>query len=206
MGNLNTNSFLPNRSGNYFSLYDVGERLKQYNFFAQDEWRVRPNISVTYGVRWEINTPPTETSESPYVPNLPINGSAGPVTFVKADSWYKRGNLNAFAPRIGLTWSPGHNGKTVVRAGWGMAFDPIATYEAAAAANSVPGLAYTCTSTTYGAGTATPGCATVPTNTRLSQGFPQVLGTPTNQPSAGLTPPSQLLGVAPNAVVMDSEF
>ena len=206
LGNLNTNSFLPNRSGNYFSLYDVGERLKQYNFFAQDEWRIRPNITMTYGVRWEINMPPTETSETPYVPNGPVNGSAGPVSFVKADSWYSRRNLNAFAPRIGLTWSPGTSGKTVVRAGWGMAFDPIATYEAAAAANSVPGLAYTCTSNAYGAAVATPGCATVPTNLRLSQGFPQVLTTPSNQPSAGLTPPNQLLGVAPNIVVMDPNF
>jgi len=206
LGNLNTNSFLPNRSGNYFSLYDVGERLKQYNFFAQDEWRIRPNISMTYGVRWEINLPPTETSESPYVPNNLVDGSAGPVGFVKADTWYKRRNLDAFAPRIGLTWSPGRSGKTVVRGGWGMAFDPIATFEAAAAANSVPGLAYTCTSTTYGAATSTPGCATVPANTRLSQGFPQSLGTPTNQPSAGLTPPSQLLGVAPNVVVLDPNF
>ncbi len=203
LGNLNTNTFLPTRSGNYFSLYDVGERLKQYNFYGQDEWRIRPNITMTYGVRWEINAPATETSESPYVPNLAINGSQGPVSFVKADSWYKRRNLDAFAPRTGIAWSPGKDGKTVVRLGYGISFDPIATYEAAAAANSVPGLANTCTATAYGAATVTPGCSAVPTATRLSQGFPQSLATPTIQPSAGLTPPSQLLGVAPNAVVID---
>ncbi len=88
LGNLNSNSYLPTKSGNYFSLCDVGERLKQFNFFVQDEWRIRQNLTMTYGVRWEINAPPTETSDSPYVPNNPINGSAGPVTFVKADSCY----------------------------------------------------------------------------------------------------------------------
>ena len=206
LGNLNSNSYLSTKSGNYFSLYDVGERLKQYNFFAQDEWRVRRNITMTYGVRWEINMRPTETSESPYVPDRAIDGSAGPVTFVKADSWYKRKNLDAFAPRIGITWSPGSDGKTVVRAGWGMAFDPMATYEPAAVANSVPGLAYTCTSTAYGAATATPGCATVSTTARISTGFPQSLATPTNVPSAGLSPTPQLYGVAPPAVVIDPNF
>lgn len=206
LGNLNTNSFLPLNSGKYFSLYDVGERLKQYNFFWQDEWRIRQNITMTYGVRWEINRPPTETSDSPYVPNNPINGSNGPVTFVKASSYYSRENLDAFAPRVGLTWSPGKSGKTVVRAGWGMAYDPIATYEAAAVANSVPGLAYTCTATAYGAATATPGCSSVSTTARLSTGFPQSLATPSLQPSTGLTPAPALYGVAPNAVVMDPNF
>jgi len=58
---------------------------------------------MTYGVRWEINLPATETSESAYMPDKPIDGSAGPITFGKADSWYQRKNSNAFAPRFGVT-------------------------------------------------------------------------------------------------------
>lgn len=200
LGNLNTNTFLGTRSGNYFSLWDVGERLHQYNFFGQDEWRVRRNLTVTYGVRWEINRPPTEVSESPYLPDKAIDGSQGPVTFVKSSAWFKRQNLDAFAPRIGVTYAP--NDKTVIRAGYGMAFDPIATFAAAAAANTVPGLAYSCTASTYGPAP-TPGCASVPAGTRLSQGFPQSLSAPSVQPSSFLSPPAQLLGVAPNIVVFD---
>ena len=203
LGNLNTNTFLPTRSGNYFSTWDVGERLRQYNFFAQDEFHVRKNLTITYGVRWEINRPPTETSESPYVPDRAINGSAGPVTFVKTNQWFKRSNLNAFAPRLGVSWAPG--GKTVVRAGYGIAFDPIATFAAAAAANTVPGLAYSCTASTYGPASS-PGCASVPANARLAQGFPQSLSPPSVQPSSFLTPPAQLLGVAPNVVVFDQNM
>ncbi len=93
-------------SGNYPSLWAVGERQKQFNFFAQDEWKARSNLTVTYGVRWEINKAPTEVSESPYVPNKAVDGSQGAVTFVKANSWYQGNNLGALAPRIGVAWSP----------------------------------------------------------------------------------------------------
>lgn len=200
LGNLNSDTFIGTRSNNYYSVWDTGERLKQYNFYAQDEWRVKKNLTVTYGVRWEINLPATESSEVPFVPDRAINGSQGPVTYVRADSWWKRSNMNALAPRIGISWSPFGN-KTVIHAGYGISFDPIATYEAASAANSLPGLAYTCTATTYAS--TTPGCASVP-NVRISQGFPQVLPPPSGvKPSSFLSPPPQLLGVAPNTVVID---
>jgi Carboxypeptidase regulatory-like domain len=205
LGNLNTNTFSPLKSGDYLSLWYVGERAKQFNLFAQDEFRFRKNITITYGVRWEWNKPPTEVSESPYVADKPLDGSQGPTTFVRADSWYSRNNLNAFAPRIGVSWAPGSSQKTVVHAGWGIAFDSIPTYASAATANTVPGLSYSCTATTYGVAS-TPGCGNVPANTRLSEGFPQSLSVPSVQPSSFLSPPSQLLGSAPNIVVFDQNF
>src|SRR5260221_13705613 len=123
----------------------VGHRGKEFNFFLQDDWRVRRNLTVTYGVRGEMNLPPTTVGgESVWVPDKPIDGSNGPVTFVPADSWYSRKNLNAVAPRLGIAWSP-HKSRMVIRAGYGIAFDPLSTFPAAAAANNVPGLAYTCT-------------------------------------------------------------
>ena len=205
LGNLNTNTFSPLHSGDYLSVWYVGERAKQFNAFAQDEWRARKNLTVTYGVRWEYNRPATEVSENPYVPDKPLDGSQGPVSFVKASSWWKRSNLNAFAPRLGISWAPGGDEKTVVHAGYGLAFDSIPTYASAAAANSVPGLAYSCSATTYGVAS-TPGCGTVPANTRLSQGFPQQLSVPTVLPSSFLSPPAQLLGAAPNIVIFDPNF
>ena len=205
LGNLNSNTFLGLRSGDYFSLWNVGERLKQYNFFAQDEWRARPNLTLTYGVRWEINRPPTQVSLSPYVPNKKIDGSEGLVTFVKADRWYSRANWNTFAPRLGLAWSPGKARNLVIRAGYGISFDPVSTFTAASVANSLPGQAYTCTAATYGPA-ATPGCASAPANVRLAQGFPTSLVAPSVQPSSFLTPPLQLFGVAPNTVVYDQNL
>jgi hypothetical protein len=205
LGNLNTNTFSPLHSGNYLSLWYVGERAKQFNAFVQDEWHVRRNLTITYGVRWEYNKPPTEVSETPYVPDKPADGSQGMVTFVKASSWWKRNNLDAFAPRLGLSWAPGGNSKTVIHAGYGIAFDTIPTYAPAATANSVPGLAYSCTATTYGVPSTT-GCGTVPANTRISQGFPQQLTVPSVQPTSFLSPPPAVLGTAPNIVLFDPNF
>jgi hypothetical protein len=205
LGNLNNNTFSPLHSGNYLSLWYVGERAKQFNLFAQDEWRLRNNLTLTYGLRWEYNRPPTEVSESPYVPDKAVDGSQGPVTFVKADSWYKRQNLDAFAPRIGIVWAPGGSTKTAVHAGYGIAFDSIPTYATAAAANTVPGLSYSCTATTYGIAS-TPGCGAVPMNTRLSQGFPQQLTAPSVQPASFLSPKAQTLGSAPNIIVYEPDF
>ena len=205
LSNQNTNTWDPLHSGSGLSLWYVGERAKQINFFGQDEWRIKKNLTMTYGVRWEWDKPSTEVSESPYVANLPIDGSQGPVTFAKASSWYKRNNLDAFAPRLGLAWAPGNSTKTVVHAGYGIAFDSIPTYASAAAANTVPGLVYTCTATTYGAAS-TPGCGTVSSTARLANGFPELLSTPTVLPSSGLTPTAQLYGSAPNVVVFDQNL
>ena len=202
LGNLNQDQFIGTRSGDYYSLWATGQRLKQYNFYAQDQWKVNKSLTMTYGFRWEINRPPTESSQPVYVPNKNINGSEGPVSFVRADSWWKRSNNNAIAPRIGISWTP-FGSKTVVHVGWGISFDPIATFAAAAAANSQPGLAFTCVAPTTSA--PTPGCASVP-DVRLSQGFPSVLPPPTVKPSSFLTPPAQLLGSAPNTVVIDPNF
>ncbi len=49
----------------------------------------------------------------PFSARKAINGSQGTVTFVRADSWWKRSNLNAFAPREGISWSPFDN-KTLI--------------------------------------------------------------------------------------------
>ena len=205
LGNLNTNTWDALHSGSGLSLWYVGERAKQVNFFVQDEWRIKKNLTMTYGVRWEWDKPSTEVSESPYVANLPLDGSQGPVTFTKASSWYKRENADAFAPRLGLAWAPRDSTKTVVHAGYGIAFDSIPTYASAAAANTVPGLVYTCTATTYGVAS-TPGCGTVSSTARLSTGFPELLPTPTVLPQSGLTPTAQLYGSAPNIVVFDQNL
>ena len=68
---------------------------------------------------------------------------------MRSDSWWKRSNLDAFAPRLGASWAP-FGQKTVIHMGFGYAFDPIATYLAAAAANSnVFGTPHKATGTPY---------------------------------------------------------
>ena len=202
LGDLKSNQYLPFLSGNVVTLWDEGTRLKQYNFFAQDEWRIRRNLVLNYGIRWEINTAPSESGGRVYVPNSSISDGST-VTFVHADRWFKNNNIDAFAPRIGVTWAPGNSQKMVIRAGYGIAFDPLSSFEVTAAAGKVPGLTLNCSST-VGAAT-TQGCQVAP-DIRIAQGFPLALSPPAIQPTSFLTPPAQVLTNAPALTVFDQNF
>src|SRR5256714_1053349 len=170
IGNLNQDVFLPFQSNGKVSLQDIRTDVNQYNLYVQDEWKWRPNLTINYGARWEIN-PPANTPGYTFVPSTPIAGTTGPanpvlnqpgpVTFVKANKWWNRSNWDAIGPRLGLAWSPdyksgflrslfGDGGRSVVRLGYGIAFDPISSFQVTAVACSVPRLRTSCSSTVRG--------------------------------------------------------
>lgn len=209
MGDLRSDTFLPFKSGDKaVTLWAQGQRTKQYNFYAQDEWKLRRNLTLSYGVRWEVNPPPTEAGQRVYVPNKNIDGSQGLVTFVNAPRWYQNYNWTAIAPRFGVAWSPGGSTKTVIRTGYGIAFDPISTFQVTSVAASVPGQTFRCSSAFSGSGGAlvtTPGCQAVP-NVRLGQGFPNEMTAPTVKPSTFLTPPLQVSANASPVRIFDPQM
>lgn len=223
IGNLNEDAFLPFQSNGVVSLQAIRTDLNQFNVYGQDEWKLRPNLTVNYGLRWEIN-PPANTPGYTYRASTPIAGTPGPaspvvntpgvVTFAKSDKWWDSSNLGAIGPRLGLAWSPGsktgvmralfgEGGHSVVRLGYGMAFDPVSSFMVTAVAGSVPGLRTTC-AVTVGAAAPT-GCASVPTST-ISGGFPQALTPPTTKPSSFLTPSLLLNGSAPSITAFDPKL
>lgn len=97
-------------------------RYHNTSFFAQDAWRIRPCLTLTYGVRWEVNPAPSgEASSLPLV----VNGLNNPATATLApagtrlyDTTY--GN---FAPRVGVAYQPFRGMDTVIRAGFGVFYD-----------------------------------------------------------------------------------
>jgi len=108
--------------------------------FSQDSWKLRKNLTLNYGLRWELFTPltdisghvqsfrPGQTSQTyPCTDTLPENCPTGLV--VPGDPGIPAGLTSTyyktFAPRIGIAWSPGDSGKTSIRAGWGMFYNPI---------------------------------------------------------------------------------
>lgn len=201
LGDFSSDSFLPFRTGNTVTLWSQGHRLKQYNLYFQDEWKLRRNLTVNYGVRWEINTAPTESAGRVFLPDKPIDGSQGLVTFRKTDRWFDRNNIGAIGPRLGVAWSPVE--KMVIRAGYGIAFDPVSSFQVTAVSGRVPGLVSSCSSTVGGA--TTPGCERAP-DLRIAQGFPEQLAPPTTRPSSFLTPPVQILTNAPNFASFDPQL
>lgn len=126
--------------------------------FAQDSWKLKPNLTLNYGLRWELTTPITDISKhvqtfrpgqvsSVYPcqlnadsiaafqglgvanPDCNNTGTVPTGLVVPGDSGVQPGltqtYYKAFAPRIGIAWSPGTSGKTSIRAGWGMFYNPI---------------------------------------------------------------------------------
>jgi hypothetical protein len=83
--------------------------------YANDTWRVRPNLTLNYGIRYEFTSVPVGERAQ----QLNIAASVpGLVNFHKPQPQYKN-----FAPRVGIDYAP--NDKTSIRAGFGMAYDVI---------------------------------------------------------------------------------
>ncbi len=90
------------------------------NFFAQDEWKVRPNLTLDVGLRYEYNTPPTDPTSRMSV----FDPAAGGLSQVGQNGTLRSGfgpDYNNFAPRVGFAWSPKEG--WVVRGGYGMYYD-----------------------------------------------------------------------------------
>jgi outer membrane receptor protein involved in Fe transport len=90
----------------------------QFAFYAQDDWRLRPRLTLNLGVRYEYETPLTEPN------NLLGNfDPATPSGLVQAngDNLY-RGYPWMFEPRLGLAWDVTGNGTTVVHSGFNISY------------------------------------------------------------------------------------
>ncbi len=82
--------------------------------FWQDSWRVNPKLTLNYGIRYDVEIPPK--FKPPQGLALPAYNLLGLQKGIQTDS-------NNIQPRIGVAWDPSGNGKTVVRASYGMFYD-----------------------------------------------------------------------------------
>ncbi|HET9741392.1 MAG TPA: carboxypeptidase-like regulatory domain-containing protein [Terriglobales bacterium] len=98
-----------------------------YNIFVQDTWQMRRNLTLSYGLNYQLMTPITETSGQEITPSVNVgdwfnqratamlkgqpDNSIAPIQFAPSGSFYGRPGLyptqnKNFAPRFGMSWSP----------------------------------------------------------------------------------------------------
>jgi hypothetical protein len=95
---------------------EAGVRNNIIGGYAQDDWRVRSNLTVNLGLRYEIMTLPTE-----------VHGLFGSTPSLfggtpehREHYWLSNPTIHNFTPRVGFSWDPFRNGKTAVRGGFGI--------------------------------------------------------------------------------------
>ena len=115
-------------------------RANYVGLYAQDTWKLRPGLTVSYGLRWEPFFPMQFANGLVYhfdlasfiagTPRSTVFKQAPPGLFFPGDAGFpsKSGinrNWKQFAPRLGVVWDPNGDGRMSIRASYGIFFDTI---------------------------------------------------------------------------------
>ena len=178
--------------------------MKMYDAFAEDQWKISSNFTLTAGVRWDIQVTPATAH---------VNNLFPPISTIYTQTIK---NTNRIQPRFGFSWAPMQG--TVVRGGYGIfsALNQGSTYYADRVENGVVQLNYSYSGCAYyTTATATLNCSSVPSsgskiffpNLPFLPTGPSVSGTLTpvggNKPQItplGATPSYSFHGLDPNFV------
>jgi hypothetical protein len=102
----------------------IGLRQSVVGAYVQDDWRMRPNLTLNLGLRYEMATVPTE--EHGRIGTLTSLGSP---QLKLGSPLHANPTLRDFSPRVGFSWDPFGNGKTAIRGGFGLYDSLPLTYE-----------------------------------------------------------------------------
>ena len=132
---------VPDASAIAFGNADKYFRQSVYDLFFTDDWRIRPDLTINAGLRWDYGAPMTERKNR--LVNLDIASDFSTATAVLATS--PKGTTTGasypnalvhpdrlgFEPRVGISWRPIPASTLVIRAGYGI-YDDTSVYLGAA--------------------------------------------------------------------------
>jgi len=132
---------IPDTSNISFGNADKYLRQSVYDLYATDDWKIRPDLTINVGVRWEYGAPITELKDR--LVNLDIAPGFSAVTQVLASdpvgtltgqrypNSLLRPDRNGVEPRVALSWRPIPGSSVVVHAGYGI-YQDTSVYQATA--------------------------------------------------------------------------
>jgi len=123
--NQETNLGVNPKDGTVYTA-DAAEREHTENFFIDDTWKIRPNLTITVGLRWEAYGKVNQTTLGNNVQFLSGNDMTSLIADGKNVTKFAildNGDWNNFAPRLNFAWDPKHDGKTSIRGGAGIFYD-----------------------------------------------------------------------------------
>ena len=123
--------------------------MNTFGAFVQDDWKVKPNLTLTAGLRWDDygDITPDRNKTISFANIFPGSGSTNDERFATAtvqsvDSVYGRRLNRNFSPRGGFAWDPSNKATLVIRGGAGLYKDWIPLGEANRITGNPPGLAF----------------------------------------------------------------
>lgn len=151
----NTNRGFPSTTDSYVvGLYNFETRFNEYDYYIQDTWKVRRNLTIDAGLRLEMKMTPTNPDGRVRAPNQAVAAGApasSTLTWVAKDLY--KSATNNWGPSVGFAWDPFSTGKTSVRGNYRIAYDRINSFVFSSTVfQNLPGIVIGDQNSTFGQG------------------------------------------------------